>query len=222
MKNPTYKRFLAYAVDIFIVTIIAAMFSEIRIVNPYLDEYENTSNEYLNMLSNQIVNSTIYESNGTNETRLSVTELDKKLETTTYNLSYYGYYVFVITLVVKLLYFIVFALYNDGKTIGKALLKMKVKKNSNRKLRIMDLTIRSVIGYGLLFDLVNIILLRLCDMKNYLYINSIVTYIEFGITAVIVIMILFRKDNRGLHDLLAGTKVIYLKEGDKKDEDRNS
>ena len=220
MKNPVYKRFLAYIIDIIIITLIASLFSEINILNPYLEEYENTSTEYLEIVKNSITNTTL--TNVTNETSLSLYNLDDKLVNTAYNLSYYGIYVLIITLVVKLLYFVVFTYYNDGKTIGKALLKLKIKRKSNRKLKVIDLLIRSAIGYGLIFDLINILLLKLCDVKSYISINGIVSYFEYGLFAAIIIMILFRKDNRGLHDLIADTKVISTKEGEIKNENRDS
>ena len=220
MKNPVYKRFLAYIIDIIIITLIASLFSEIKILNPYLEEYENTSTEYLEIVKNSITNTTL--TNVTNESSLSLYNLDDKLVNTAYNLSYYGIYVLIITLVVKLLYFVVFTYYNDGKTIGKALLKLKIKRKSNRKLKVIDLLIRSAIGYGLIFDLINILLLKLCDAKSYISINGIVSYFEYGLFAAIIIMILFRKDNRGLHDLIADTKVISTKEGEIKNENRDS
>lgn len=215
MKNPTYKRFFAYIVDFVIVLLIAGMFSEIDFINPYLEEYENTTNQYYELLKSEVI-----DVNSTNETIVN-SDLDNNLNVLAYNLSYYGYYILVITLVVKVLYYVVFAYYNDGKTIGKALFKIKVKKTTNNKLKMTDLLVRSAVGYEMIFELINIILLKLCTMNTYLSTNKIVNSLDSAVMMVIVVMILFRKDNRGLHDIISGTKVININEGDK-NENRNS
>ena len=215
MKNPTYKRFFAYIVDFVIVLLIAGMFSEIDFINPYLEEYENTTNQYYELLKSEVI-----DVNSTNETIVN-SDLDNNLNVLAYNLSYYGYYILVITLVVKVLYYVVFTYYNDGKTIGKALFKIKVKKTTNNKLKMTDLLVRSAVGYEMIFELINIILLKLCTMNTYLSTNKIVNSLDSAVMMVIVVMILFRKDNRGLHDIISGTKVININEGDK-NENRNS
>ena len=215
MKNPTYKRFFAYIVDYVIVLLIAGMFSEIDFINPYLEEYENTTNQYYELLKSEVI-----DVNSTNETIVN-SDLDNNLNVLAYNLSYYGYYILVITLVVKVLYYVVFAYYNDGKTIGKALFKIKVKKTTNNKLKMTDLLVRSAVGYEMIFELINIILLKLCTMNTYLSTNKIVNSLDSAVMMVIVVMILFRKDNRGLHDIISGTKVVNINEGDK-NENRNS
>jgi uncharacterized RDD family membrane protein YckC len=215
MKNPTYKRFFAYIVDFVIVLLIASMFSEIDFINPYLEEYENTTNQYYELLKSEVI-----DVNSTNETIVN-SDLDNNLNVLAYNLSYYGYYILVITLVVKVLYYVVFAYYNDGKTIGKALFKIKVKKTTNNKLKMTDLLVRSAVGYEMIFELINIILLKLCTMNTYLSTNKIVNSLDSAVMMVIVVMILFRKDNRGLHDIISGTKVVNINEGDK-NENRNS
>ena len=215
MKNPTYKRFFAYIVDFVIVLLIAGMFSEIDFINPYLEEYENTTNQYYELLKSEVI-----DVNSTNETIVN-SDLDNNLNVLAYNLSYYGYYILVITLVVKVLYYVVFAYYNDGKTIGKALFKIKVKKTTNNKLKMTDLLVRSAVGYEMIFELINIILLKLCTMNTYLSTNKIVNSLDSAVMMVIVVMILFRKDNRGLHDIISDTKVVNINEGDK-NENRNS
>ncbi len=215
MKNPTYKRFFAYIVDFVIVLLIASMFSEIDFINPYLEKYENTTNQYYELLKSEVI-----DVNSTNETIVN-SDLDNNLNVLAYNLSYYGYYILVITLVVKVLYYVVFAYYNDGKTIGKALFKIKVKKTTNNKLKMTDLLVRSAVGYEMIFELINIILLKLCTMNTYLSTNKIVNSLDSAVMMVIVVMILFRKDNRGLHDIISGTKVVNINEGDK-NENRNS
>ena len=50
-KKQTFKRALAFIIDIFLITIISGMFAEIEFINPYIGEYENISEEYLSYVS---------------------------------------------------------------------------------------------------------------------------------------------------------------------------
>ena len=109
-----------------------------------------------------------------------------------------------------------------GWNLKRTLSKINItSKKTNNKLKMDDLLVRSAIGYGLIFDLISILLLKLCDMNAYFKYSNILNYFESGILFACVLLILFRKDNRGLHDLIANTKVVYLNEG-VKNENRDS
>ena len=47
MYNNTFKRVLAYIFDFLLVSVVVAMFSELSLINPYFDEYNDISNKYL-------------------------------------------------------------------------------------------------------------------------------------------------------------------------------
>ncbi len=221
MKKPTYKRFLAYIIDFIIITLISALFSEIAILNPYSDKYMESANEFYNYIfdeTNKLIisdNNMTIENNTilTNETNaLTVDDISEQSTMYLYKISYYGFYVSLITFVIKMLYFVVFGFLNSGKTVGKALLKIRVAESSGKKLKITSLLIRSLIGYGLLIDLINLVIIRCLNMNDYLMFNNIFSNIQMVIYMAIVIMILFRKDNKGLHDLIAKTSVVYERE----------
>lgn len=42
----------------------------------------------------------------------------------------------------------------------------------------------------------------------YYVLSLIVSYLQLLVMSIIILMVVLRKDNRGLHDLIAGTKVI--------------
>ena len=50
MKRPVLKRVIAYIVDFIIVLFIASLFSNIDVVNPYVDEYNDMAEKYINSL----------------------------------------------------------------------------------------------------------------------------------------------------------------------------
>jgi uncharacterized RDD family membrane protein YckC len=72
----------------------------------------------------------------------------------------------------------------SGYIIGKRIFKIKVKRIDGGKLTLKNMIFREIIG------------------------NYVLGTITFGISVVInIIMILFRKDKRGIHDIIGGTYV---------------
>ena len=111
-----------------------------------------------------------------------------------------------------LLYFVVFQAYNKGQTIGKKLVKLKVVGNSGKELGLNDYLKRVLIIPPIFCDLLDLILLMFVQKNIYLTSNIVLTVLKNLLLLITGIMVIYRKDNRGLHDLIADTKVIELKE----------
>ena len=191
MKKPTFKRLFAYIIDVIIVSIIAAIFIDIPVLNPYVEKYVELSENILGIYA------------GTS----SIENVDLiKLQ---YEFIYYSFYSSLIILIVKVLYFIVFQYFNKGQTIGKALLKIRLVSERG-KLKFHQVLLTSLIVCNLLTSAVNLFLLRNLKMDTYLTVSNVISYIEIIIAVTVVIMINMRKDGKGLHDLLTKTKVVYV------------
>lgn len=195
-NNIRFKRFLAYLVDMFIVTIISSMFAEIELINPYLDKYESVYQDYTNY---------VYSATDSMELLTSDTILDLN-----YYISYYGVITSIITLIITILYFVVFQYFNKGKTIGKAIMKIKVVNEEGNKPTIVQFLLRSIIINSLVTTLVNSIMVIYLSKDNFLNYSMYVEYVEMGLLFVTCGMIILRNDGRGLHDLFAKTNVVYL------------
>lgn len=205
-KSITSKRILAYIVDIFIVTLISSMFAGIEFLNPYLEKQNEVTIEY-----NEKFEEYISQTEDINE--LSNSEF---MTDYTYDVSYYGVYTSIITLIVTILYFVVFQYYNEGKTIGKALFDIIVVDKNIKRVKINHLLIRSLIIHSIITNTILIISIFLLKKDAFLVISNIIGIIEMGIIIICIIMIMFRKDKRLIHDLLAGTKVISREEYEEK------
>jgi len=206
MKRPVLKRVIAYIIDIFLVLFISSVFSNIAIINPYLDEYTSISEEYLNLFNNNVPGETENIEEVMNIT--SILENETLLENMTYKTSYYGVYLNIICIVISLLYFVVFQYFNDGKTIGKAIFGIKVVTNDMKKPKITNFLIRSVIIDRIAIDICSVLLIRFASeavFKEYSYLIDVLAY---GIVLASFLLMIFREDARGLHDLLADTVVI--------------
>ena len=64
---------------------------------------------------------------------------------------------------------------------------------------------------GVITNTLNLILLFTINKGAYLTANEYIIMVSGLIEMAILIMVLYRKDKRGLHDMIAGTKVIDLK-----------
>lgn len=194
MNKPTMKRACAYIIDLMIVLMISSLFSGIEALNPNADKYEESYDKYKTIISSTTDINTI-----DNEQIINIT----------YDMSKYGLSVSVINLVVTFLYFVVFQYVNNGKTIGKMLMKIKVVSKDRKKLKFNQILLRAIIINSILSSLVLIIVLSYASKSVYLSSSRYIQFIDMTLVFVSIIMILFKSDGRGLHDMIGRTEVIY-------------
>ena len=206
MKRPVLKRIGAYLIDVFLVLIVSSMFSNIPVLNPYLDEYTELSDEYINIFNSTVPTETENISDVVNITTLL--ENETLMENMTYKTAYYGVYVNIIAIVLSVLYFVVFQYFNDGKTIGKAIFGIKVVTDDMKKPKMTSFLIRSLIVNRIAVDTAGVILIRLASEAAFKEYSYILDVIGFGLILASFMLMVFREDAKGLHDLLAKTAVI--------------
>ena len=91
-------------------------------------------------------------------------------------------------------------------------MKLKIVSSNKKKLTMNNYLIRGLVINSILMNILEIIFILVLNKQAYLRVNDIITYI-FGITYIITFgMILFREDKKGLHDYLAGTRVVSVKD----------
>ena len=117
----------------------------------------------------------------------------------------------LISIFIFSLYFIVFQYKNKGQTIGKKLLKIKIEKADGSELNINDIMFRSLIVDFILYDIIALCLSMLSNKSGYFYGVLIFELIQYIIVFMSAIMILSRKDKRGIHDIITHTQVIKEK-----------
>lgn len=128
-----------------------------------------------------------------------------------YELMKINYIPSIITIICTLLYFVVFGYFCNGQTLGKKMLQLQIVSKDNKKVSILKLLLRTVILTGVITNTLNLILLFTINKGAYLTANEYIIMVSGLIEMAILIMVLYRKDKRGLHDMIAGTKVIDLK-----------
>lgn len=197
------KRISAYLIDILIVFVIFSLTSEIKFINPNYDKYIETYELYSEIVDDY--------------THGLITE-DEMIKLNSENYYYICKYSLSYNIVIVLglvLYFGVFQKYNNGQTVGKKLMKIKVVCNStNENPSMIKYILRIVPMYyiyigGMIPLIINTILLYVLNKNNYMNITNTISCIFLLVSFVSFIMINIRKDKRGLQDLISNTNVIY-------------
>ncbi len=193
------KRIGAYFIDLFVVTFIGTALLYISFINPHYDKYIKASEEYNEVLEKYY------------EKEIDIKEFNKETSQYSYTMNKNGYVYIIGEIIIVFLYFGVFAYYTKGQTLGKKLLGLKVVSNKDKELKLYNYFIRAFILNSVIFKVLTLI--AICFNKStYFKIYNIGSIIDSTILVIIVLMVLFNKEGRGLHDFVAGTKVIDLKD----------
>lgn len=141
-------------------------------------------------------------------------EMYSKIEK--YSTIHYGIYTIMI-----ILYFTVFNLITNDQTLGKKLMSLKIVSTNEKKLNFLTYLIRTTILYFPIYYIVKIIGVYNLNPTNYYKLSTIFYEIQYYLQWIIILMIVIRKDGRGLHDLASHTKVIMIdKEGNEVKEEQ--
>ena len=199
MKKPTFRRVLAFLVDLIIVSVIASAISSIKYINPDIEKYNETYDQYMEYVENGL--------EGNNMQQIINSE---EYQDYSYKIAYYAKYSSIITIIVSILYYVVFQYFTKGYTGGKKLLNIRVE-SVNGELKFYQLLLRSLIINGILTSIITVILLFTLNKSSYTNVQMYVELLNMGLIFVSFGMILYRKDGRGLHDLIGGTRVVLNK-----------
>lgn len=115
----------------------------------------------------------------------------------------------IITIGIYILYFIVYQFYNNGKTLGKKLMKIRiVSDNDKGELSMNQIAVRSLIINSILVNLITLSVTIFGTKDVYFITSMVMQVLDMILMFTIAIMVLSREDKRGLHDIITHTKVI--------------
>ena len=196
MSNIKVKRIGAYIIDYLFVFLLITMLSQIRVLNPSYEEYAESYVRYEEIMNDLTVDNAV--------------EIAKSKEymQVNYDLSRYSVSISIISLVVYLAYFVGFQKWNNNQTLGKKLFNIQVVGNENKKVGWLQLLWREVVLYNLIWEVLAIVSIWVFNYEGYMYASSLLTFIAGAIIWVNIFFVVIRNDSRGIHDLLAKTKVV--------------
>lgn len=197
-----FKRVGAYIIDILIVSIIAFGLSSIKSINYQLDKYNDTFKKTMDLVEKY------------NEKEITEKEYKKQVNNLNYKLEKNSTISSIISMACLIGYFGIFQFSQNGRTLGKRVFKLQVVKKDDESASILSYLIRSVILNNIIFTVLKIILVYTLSKNDFMNIYSYINNSQAIFQLLILVSMLINVEGRGIHDLLAGTKVIDLNEVD--------
>lgn len=197
-KSPDIKamfsqRVLAYIIDfaiLWLITFVITMFVPVNDTATKLYEEQNRVIE------------------GYVEGTVSMEEYVNQIVDLGYDISKQTVIVSIVTIVISLLYYVVYPCYNNGQTFGKKLMKIRIKKTNDTELSMNDLLIRSMINNSILVNIITVALVLFLSKDLFLSTSSLLSSIQYLVLIISLIMIAFTKNAQGLHDKVVHTEVV--------------
>lgn len=199
-KSPDIKamfsqRVLAFLIDLFILSIITSLITMFIPINDTATKLYEEQNRVLE---------------GYVEGTVPMEEYVNQMIDLGYDISKQTVIISIVSIVISLLYYVVYPCYNNGQTFGKKLMKIKIKKTNDKELSMNDLLIRSMINNSVLVSIINVILVLFLSKDLYLGTSSLVGVIQYIVLIISLIMIAFTKNAQGLHDKVVHTEVVMV------------
>lgn len=126
-----------------------------------------------------------------------------------------NWYSYLIYLVVYFFYFVIFNIITKGITLGKKITGLQIVGLDNKEATFGQYLLRSLIAYGYFVYLLELIVPHVIPMKYLMYVVGGLSIVMNFLQIVVSISVISNDDNRGLHDILAKTKVIDVREKQK-------
>lgn len=191
LKASFIKRILAFLIDSFILSIVFTVIT----IN-FNDNSDNISNKLMETLEQ-------YQNN-----EITMEEYTDSVVDSNYQLQKSSVPTNALQVVLYVGYFIVFGYLNKGQTVGKKLCKIKVVNKDGNLPSVWNMIVRSLLIYGIFTLLYSIVFVNILDKYIFTYGYMLIDYITVIFVMIAFFMILYRKDGRGLHDVIARTYVI--------------
>ena len=209
-----YKRarISAFLVDIFFVVVLTVLICNVSFLNPGLYTSDDAYTKYMEVYDELLTNV-----NTTDEVKIN--EINDKMKVVVKDYEKSNKFIYLYYLIFTFIYFVIFQWWNKGQTLGKKLFKLKVVDDNEENPNIFKYILRTLFnGSSLIMGVNFILLVRLI----FLFIGGIGTntfyniylgtqYAAYIFELVFIVVYLVNKKNKGLDDIIAGTKVISTK-----------
>ena len=190
------KRILAYVIDTIFIVLITTLINNITFINPKLNDYNKHYDEYIKIQEDY------------KNKEIDKDKYDIEIKEYNYILTKEGLISSIITISSLIIYFGILPYFLKGQTLGKKALHIKIVSNKDKQLNIGNYLLRMVILNNIIFRILNVSGVYFLNKNSFYIYSSVISYIESLIETIIIFMVILRKDNRGLHDMISGTKVI--------------
>lgn len=188
------QRLCAYLIDVFIVSMIASLLTGMFIDSDKVLKLNNRLEEVMEEI--------------TTTQQISTLSYEKYIDVC-YDIARYQGIVTFGRLVIVILYFVVYQIYNNGQTIGKKIMKIKVV-SQHGELTMNQMIFRSCLANTLLLDLISLFFIVFASKYLYFYGALIFEFIYYIIILLSIFMVMFSKNGLAVHDRLCHTNVVNV------------
>ena len=187
------QRLMAYIIDVLLISFAVSLLS--------LPFYDTEGIQKLDSANQKIMNKYM-------DKKIDVKSYFSESSEINYEIARKSGVIYLFELVLSIIYFVVYQFYNDGETLGKKVMHIKVVKNDESELTINDLIYRSLIINSIFINIIILSLIIFASSNVYFYGALTIQFIQYAVVIISAFMVMFSKSSRGLHDLVANTKVI--------------
>lgn len=191
----TIKRLLAYVIDILVIFLIFFVLYNLLPSNNEIIELNHKLKQLEEQLFNQQINFGKY--------------LEQFIKIS-YQIDKSNVLLSAINILLVIVYFIIVPMFTKGKTLGLYLMNLKIKSEEN--LKIFSLFIRNIFTTGILYMMICLFMIFLVKSTPYFIIITILGFIQILLVIISSFMVIYRKDKKGLQDILSNTVIIENKE----------
>lgn len=198
------QRFVALMIDLFLVSALTTLVTTFIPTNGTIDKLYDQQTKIIENYTSQ---------------KITMEEYVNQLVDISYDIAKQTGIATLVGIAISLLYYVLYVYKNDGQTIGKKMMKIKIKKKNDDQLTMNDLLFRTMILQGTLVSIIGFCTILFLDKDTYLATNSLLNLVQYSILLVSFFLIAFTKEKQGLHDKLVGTIVVCTNTVENKEEE---
>lgn len=188
------QRFVAFMIDLILVSFITSLVTAIIPTNSSIDKLYD---QQVKIVENYTTG------------KITVQEYVNQLVDINYDIAKQTGIITLVSIAISLLYYVLYVYRNDGQSIGKKMMKIKIqKKDKDKELTMNDLLFRTMILQGTLVSIIGFCTILFLDKDTYLATNSLLNLIQYSILIISFFLVAFTKERQGLHDMVAKTEVV--------------
>ena len=195
------NRIKAYLIDLVVILIIYIISTNVIPRSDLLKKYKSDERE---LHENYV------------EKKISMSEYTKQYEVLYYNISRESKVNDIVYVVSLLIYFVVVPFFLNGQTLGLFLNRLRIERFTIGKLHMWQLLVRNVVIVGLGYSIFRVALVYFLDAKIYYKVLLGISAVQILLLLLSWIMVIRKKEKRGLHEILSNTEVVSLRKRPKK------
>ena len=188
------QRFVAFMIDLILVSFITSLVTAIIPTNSSIDKLYD---QQVKIVENYTAK------------KITMQEYVNQLVDINYDIAKQTGIITLISIAISLLYYVLYVYKNDGQSIGKKMMKIKIKKkDKDKELTMNDLLFRTMILQGTLVSIIGFCTILFLDKDTYLATNSLLNLTQYSILIISFFLVAFTKERQGIHDMVAKTEVV--------------